>query len=124
MAHFNDQFFKDVRDYLAFILERSGNVAVKNNWTLNKLLEYIEIGFYCKIVFAYFEIIKKVFVKLNALIEMAAGNGFLNDLQKGMNEFIITQLKLFLGLKKISANTDYQSFLKYLTTIDYWIDCQ
>lgn len=110
-----------MKEYLSFILERSGNVAVKSNWTLNKLLEYIEIGFYCKIVFAYFEIVKKVFLKLNTLIELTAGNGFLNELQKGMNDFIINQLKLFLGLKKISAQTDYQTFLKYLSIIDYWI---
>jgi hypothetical protein len=52
---------------------------------------------------------------------MTAGNGFLNELQKGMNEFIMTQLKLFLGLKKVSSNTDYQTFLKYLSIIDFWI---
>jgi hypothetical protein len=62
-----------------------------------------------------------VFLKLNTLIEMTAGNGFLNELQKGMNEFIMTQLKLFLGLKKVSSNTDYQTFLKYLSIIDFWI---
>lgn len=62
-----------------------------------------------------------MFLKLNTLIEMTAGNGFLNELQKGMNEFIMTQLKLFLGLKKVSSNTDYQTFLKYLSIIDFWI---
>lgn len=47
---------------------------------------------------------------------------FFAKLQKSISDFLISRIRTILALKKINVSVDYQTFLKYLSVMDYWIN--
>ena len=70
----------------------------------------------------YFSIVKRVVLRVNSLIELASNQDFYQKLQKSISDFIVARIRSFLALKKVASNTDYSTFMKYISIIDYWIE--